>query len=231
MLKYKSFIIMFITFLIICFVFSSCSYNKKNNNSMLNYQSGLEQNSTEQSTSDFIQNETNIEKNTYDLSQLPGSFAVSEGYNVYSKDSGYTEEMCKQQGLEYEKVSQLLSLSSYDVMIIPATQKYSIDDFKILIRIKSGKEYYINNLNDLNNKEINDFATGLVTGFGESKYDIVEGNNKKFIVFNTRISLNELRYATMLNNKMIYVFAQYNNSITDKQKTALREIALSIKTD
>ena len=217
------------SFCIICFVLSSCSsYNK---NSMLKKQSDLEQITTEQITTDSIQNETHIENNTFNLSQLPGSFAVPDGYNVYSKDSGYTEKMCKQQGIEYEKMSQLLSLSSYDVMIIPATQKYSIDDFKILIRIKSGKEYYINNLNDLTNKEINDIATGLVTGFGESKYDIVEGNNKKFIVFNTRISLNELRYATMLNNKMIYVFAQYNNSITDEQKNALREIALSIKSN
>ena len=51
--------------------------------------------------------ETAEAEGQYKISGLPGTFDVPDGYNVYSLESGFTEEMCKAQGVGYDNMTPI----------------------------------------------------------------------------------------------------------------------------
>ena len=164
----------------------------------------------------------------YTISRLPGTFSVPAGYHVYSKESGYTREMCDSQGIDYEGMGKYLDMGTVDAMIVPAEQMYQDAEVKINIRIKDEKDYHMDDLAAISTAELKLVAETLVTGFGQSDYEIVEGNGLRYIVFSTKIVSDEIRYATIINGKMVYVYAQFSGELSPQRAEDLRQIALSI---
>ena len=173
--------------------------------------------------------ETAEAEGQYKISGLPGTFDVPDGYNVYSLESGFTEEMCKAQGVGYDNMERYLEMSTIDVLIVPADQPLNSAEVQFEIRVKDQKDYGIDNLASLNDEDLKSFANALVAGFGVSDYEIAEENGLRYVVFSTKIMQDQVRYATIINGKMVYVFSECNGMLPDHFAEDLHQIAMSIR--
>lgn len=171
-------------------------------------------------------------ENVYLLSALPGSLKISEKYNVYSLDNPFTEDMCKSQGVEYDNMNLYLEFSGFDMVICPKEDLLSNPSFVIEVRVKSDKDYGINNSKDLSDEDFSIWAYALSSGFGAGDtYTVVETDKAKFVVFDWE-GYNQRRYATIMNGKMVYIIGESTNKdVLASIDTDLKSIAESLKLD
>lgn len=165
----------------------------------------------------------------YQLEALPGTLRVSHDYYVYSAHSGYTDEMCKAQGTDKATVDTYLLLSGNDMIIVPINTTFGNGTFRIDIRVKSEKDYGVDNLKHLDDATFKQIADVLVLGFsvnGETvNYTVHENDTAKYIVFDWTAVEPERRYATIINGKMVYFSAQADGDpISAEQDAQLRAI-------
>lgn len=162
------------------------------------------------------------------LSALPGVVGVSEDYDAYSPEFGYTEQMLESQGISKEKLDLFLKTCGYDLLIVPKNESLGAPSFEIDIRIKADKDYGIAQLKDLDSTEFQAYAEILTKGFaltGEVSYTAYENNNAKYIVFDVNITGWQRRYATIINGKMVYfIIRGAGQPISDEQDTIARSI-------
>ena len=166
----------------------------------------------------------------YDIPELGGSISVPNDYYVFGEHLTYTNEMCSNIGVLSENMEAGISLLDGQTLIVPSNEPYSSSNH-MYIKVKE-KKYEDITLSELSDEEYKLIASSVVSSFGVSDYDTVEGNNLKFFAFSANQGLgNVYRYATILSGHMIYVYIQEskNHSITEKEKKDLEYIALSIK--
>ena len=137
--------------------------------------------------------------------------------------------MCKAQGVGYDNMISYLEMSTIDVLIVPADQPLNSAEVQFEIRVKDQKDYGIDNLASLNDEDLKSFANALVSGFGASDYEIAEENGLRYVVFSTKIMQDQVRYATIINGKMVYVFSECNGMLPDHFAEDLHQIAMSIR--
>ena len=165
----------------------------------------------------------------YKLSVLPGVLGVSDDYYVYSLESEYSDEMCRAQGTDKATVDTYMQLCGNDMIIVPTNTTFGDPAFKIDIRVKSDKDYGIDNLKTLDEATFKLAADTLALGFSMTgdpvSYTVYENDTAKYIVFDRTVIEPERRYATIIKGKMIYFIAEADgNSISQDQDAQVREI-------
>lgn len=165
----------------------------------------------------------------YKLSVLPGVLGVSDDYYVYSLESEYTDEMCRAQGTDKATVDTYMQLCGNDMIIVPTNTTFGDPAFKIDIRVKSDKDYGIDNLKTLDEATFKLVADTLALSFSMTgdpvSYTVYENDTAKYIVFDWTVLEPERRYATIIKGKMIYFIAEADgNSISQDQDAQVREI-------
>ncbi len=195
-----------------------------------------ENTATESPTNEVFEQETvdldNLASGEYRITDIPAKITVNEKYHVYSLDNEYTAEMCASQNVDMDKMKTYLELtkeySNVNMILIPADNPISTTDFEIHIKVKE-KGWDVKNLADLSDYEYKQVADALVAGF-DTDYTTYETNDTKWVVFDCFISTNQMRYATVLNGKMIYIFGQNKiGPVTEEQRNDLKEIVTSLK--
>lgn len=181
----------------------------------------------------------NLQKNEYRLTELPGKITVSDTYNVYSTDNEFTEEMCLEQGVDYEKAKTYVelqkSLAGIDMFIIPKSSNLIDNDFQISVKVKEDNTYEFENLSELSSAEFSTVKTTLLVGFEKTfgsdlTSDIYENQNLKWIVLEGTLVQHEIRYATIINGKMIYFCVEnINGPLTEAQKQEVTKIIDSLQ--
>lgn len=174
----------------------------------------------------------NLKSGEYRISDIPGKIKVIKKYHVYSLDNEYTPEMCTAQGVDIDEVTKYLKLTkehtNVNMILVPANEPLVSPNFEIQIKVKD-KYAEIKNLNDLSEPVYETTASALVAGFN-TDYETYKTNNVKWIVFDCFVSTNQVRYATILNGKMIYIFGQNKSgTVTDEQRNDIKEIVDSFE--
>ena len=175
--------------------------------------------------------EAAIKGTQYNLAALPGALTISDIYNVYSMDSGYTEEMCRQQGVEKTQMDQYLALAGDDMIILPENGLFGKPEFQIKVRIKA-EDYGITDMKLQSNAVFDQIAKTLVAGYAEyttvSEYTAYENSTAKYVVFEYKLpglSKYQRRYATVINGKMVYFIAETSgDAFTPEQDVQIQTI-------
>lgn len=160
------------------------------------------------------------------LPSIPAYIRVPNGYDYYVADKTAKETLEKQQ-VSQEQVDAYLNLTSKDILIIPNDQALRAPDFEISVRVKTGKQLYldIGNLAQYSENEINEFAKSFVKSFGTNEFKIHKTQDAVFIIFNWQVTGEEVRCATIVNSKMVYIIAlRTNGEITEKDMEDLTTI-------
>jgi hypothetical protein len=106
------------------------------------------------------------------------------------------------------------------------------DSLTIYLKVKD-KKYDDITLAELSDADFKLFAGTVVLGFGVSDYETVEGNGLRFFVFNADQGMgNVLRFATVLNGHMIYLYVNTGKENPDEELVEMMtDMALSIEHD
>lgn len=166
----------------------------------------------------------------YDIPALKGSVSIPNGYYVFAEDIPFTDQMCEDIGVKPDNMKTGIGMLQGQTLIVPADEPYETSEPHIYIKVKE-KKYDDITLSDLSDSDYELLATTIVSSFGVTDYETVEGNGLRFIVFTANQGLgNVCRYATILNGHMIYIYISTGDSvITDQQRAVLNYIALSIR--
>lgn len=184
-------------------------------------------------TGDIMQSKDKIEQDVdsteYSVKALNGSIRVPNRYYVFGEDQDFTEQMCEDIGVQFENMKTAMTLLHGQTLIVPADVPYE-NCSKFFVRVKD-KEYDDITLSELSMPEYNYIASLIVSSFGVKDYDTVEKNGLRFFVFTANQGLGDvLRYATILNGHMVYVYCEYGeNTISEQQRADLEYIAVSIQ--
>ncbi len=189
----------------------------------------VESDISDDSTTSSLSFIENIISKELEIPQLNGSILIPENYYAFSADIPYTEQMCRDIGVEPQNMEAGISLLEGQTLIVPSDIPYQ-DSAKIYIKVKE-KKYDDITLSELSQEEYDLLVSTIVRSFKSSKYDTVEGNGLKFFVFSENRGMGNIcRYATILNGHMVYVYENTGAiSISEEQKAILEFIALSIK--
>ena len=179
-----------------------------------------------------MQQETDVsatDSQEYPVQKLNGSIRVPDGYYVFAEGLDYTSQMCEAINVSTANMERALHLLQGQTLIVPAGEPYA-DSVHFFLKVKE-KAYDDITLSELSMSEYNMIASAIVGSFGVHDYDTVEGNGLRFFVFSYNQGLGDiLRYATIINGHMIYVYAQIGeNTLSEQQRSDLEYIALSIR--
>jgi len=165
----------------------------------------------------------------YAIGSLNGSIRVPNGYYVFGEDVAFTEQMCKDIGVSIENMRSAMPMLQGQTLIVPSDEPYS-ESVHFYLRVKE-KRYDDITLSDLSLEDYHAVASTVVASFGVDHYETVEGNGLRFFVFQYNQGLgNIVRYATILNGHMLYVYAQVgDHTLSEQQRSDLEDIALSIQ--
>lgn len=165
----------------------------------------------------------------YSIERLNGSIRVPNGYHVFGEDQNFTEQMCEDIGVRIENMENAIPMLQGQTLIVPAGEPYA-DSVHFYLKVKE-KKYDDITLSKLSISEYNMLASTIVSSFGVHDYDTVEENGLRFFVFTANQGLGDvLRYATILNGHMIYVYANIGeNTLSEQQRSDLEYIAFSIQ--
>lgn len=164
-----------------------------------------------------------------DIPNLRGSISIPSGFYVFGEDIPYTDEMCRDIGVEPENMKKAMPLLQGQTLIVPADEPYADTSINIYLKVKD-KKYEDVTLASLSYSEYRLLASAVVSSFGVKDFDTIEGNGLRFFAFSYENQGNICRYATILNGHMIYVYANTGSSpISEEQRGVLEYIALSIQ--
>ena len=164
-----------------------------------------------------------------EIPALHGSICLPAGYYAFGEDIPYTEQMCRDIGLEPENVEKAIPLLSGQIMIVRSDEPYTSDSMTIYLKVKE-KKYEDLTLSAVSDSEYRLYASTIVGSFGVREYETMEGNGLRFFVFSHEAMGHVCRCATILNGHMIYVYANTGTKpITEEQRAVLTGIALSMQ--
>ena len=177
----------------------------------------------------IIQNQDDSQSTEYQIEDLKGSVRVPNTYYVFGEQIPFTDQMCEDIGIKRENMEMVLSLLQGQTLIVPNDEEYEESDH-IYIKVKE-KKYEDITLSELPQAEFDSLASLIVSGFGVTNYEVVEGNGLRFFVFTANQGLgNVCRFATILNGHMVYVYENLGDkNMTEQQRSDLEAIALSIQ--
>ena len=166
-----------------------------------------------------------------EIKALDGSICIPDGYYAFSEDLPYTEEMLRDINVAPANFEAAMPLLQGQTIIVPAGEPFS-DSLTIYLKVKD-KKYDDITLAELSDADFKLFAGTVVLGFGVSDYETVEGNGLRFFVFNADQGMgNVLRFATVLNGHMIYLYVNTGKENPDEELVEMMtDMALSIKHD
>ena len=169
-----------------------------------------------------------------DYTLMDGKMQISfpETYDVFiSGVTEITDEIAEAQGVEKERLELYLSIQGSDLIAVKEGEKLSGESDRINVRIKPDQYEEIDNFKTLS-KELKELtATLLVGGFSETgEYELYETENACFIVFKADILGEEVRYATIKNGAIIYLFYKPGSGVVaDEDREILRTIADTVR--
>ncbi len=161
----------------------------------------------------------------YFVTELYGRITVPDDYYVFGEEIDYTEEMCRESGLEPDQMKQYLELSPDQVQIIPRGESFTDPSIKFLLYVNHNEHPSIS-FDRLSEEEYKVVADSIIAKYEGLDYTTVEHDGIRFMVFGDG---KVLRYATVLDSSMIYIYAVTSGAeITPAEKAVLEGIALSL---
>ncbi len=183
---------------------------------------------SEESAGTMAEEQTGAVK--YYIPEMNATISVPEEYYVFGKDIDFTDEMCREAGVEPSKMKQYLSMSFDQAFIIPRGDSFTEPSIQIRVKVKDNK-YPGTDLSKMSETEFQQTADALVSGFSVDQYSQLEKNGMRFVIFESNGPIEKTyRYATIIDGDMIYIYASVAGSeITTEQRDLLESIATSIE--
>lgn len=204
------------------FILVAACNNTNNNNAAVET---TEKTTTGQTENPITEATESVNGTEIALKKINGTAVVPNGFYVIREDYPITEQMCSDIGVEFDNIQMAISMLQEQTLIVPCNEPYS-SSLHYYIKVKD-KKYKDITLSELSDTECSLIVSTVVSSFGVDDYEIVERNGLRFFVFNNG---NVLRYATIINGHMIYVYSNMlSESATEEQKTVLEKIAFSIR--
>lgn len=148
------------------------------------------------------------------IPEVPAKLKVPKDYDYFFAETPTDSRSLKNQGLSKSNMDKYMQLSNLAFLALRSDEKFSSNQAaEICIRVKGDKDWYeeIGDLRNLPENEYQEFAQSIASSFvGNTYYDTYETANAKFIVFDCFGT--EIRYATILNDKMIYIYVSDKHS-------------------
>ncbi|MCQ2497696.1 MAG: hypothetical protein MJ133_01815 [Lachnospiraceae bacterium] len=232
-MKMKRILLSIIT-LAVCFTIAACgkeeiTITRKNNNENPVEEKIEKTPDTSTTSAPVIENEPEeVSTALYPVKEADAGFLVPEGYMAISRDVELTDEEVDKLGYSRDKIERYLSLTFYDVIILPEGYNFSNTPVEFRIEVKN-PEYDGINFGELSKPEQEAIAQVLILGFNEDKYELVKTDTTTFIKFYTKLQKPELRYATIIDGRMIYIYATEDGGIEDKYADVLESIVFSFR--
>ena len=163
----------------------------------------------------------------YSLMEGRLKVTLSDDYDVYIKNvTEITQEMADHHGLDKERLELYLSMQGSDLLAVKKGELLGGRSDEIHIRIKPDSYTGIDNFNQLSGMEQNILADALVSGFNDAgDYELHHTEDMCFIVFETDLLGKQLRYATIVDEAMIYLYYKPIGELTDENRRTLRDVA------
>lgn len=183
----------------------------------------------EQAENSISETQEPINGTEIELEKINGTAVVPDGFYVIGEDYPITEQMCSDIGVEFDKMQTAISMLQGQILIVPCNEPYSSSSH-YYIKVKD-KKYEDITLSELSESECSLIVSAVVDSFGAVGYEIEERNGLRFFVFTADQGYgNVLRYATIIDGHMIYI---YSNTLQDgaeeEIRSTLEKIAFSIR--
>ena len=148
-------------------------------------------------------------------------------YDVYLQDNSGNVEMLEKQGLSVENMDQYMNMLGYQLMAIPAGTPFRDAKWRFLLHAKAPAYPSLKNLKDLSEIEKRVLCNAIMSGFGDSNWELVKSDTVDYIAFE---ALNSVRYATVVDERMVYLYvASEDGPVTDEHREALRSIMEGVR--
>lgn len=177
-----------------------------------------------------------IEGTEYEF--LSGKMAVvmsEDEYDVFTEDTPFDSPALAHQKLEKDRVDLYVVLSGYSLIAVPVGDSLADSQFEIKVNIKEPKYDAISNLKDLDQDVKDECALALVSSFSAdtNTYTWCETPYVDWIVFECDMQISkELRYATIIDGRMIYIIAGKPDTYPSNAESAeVERIVRNIKWD
>ena len=168
----------------------------------------------------------------YTLKNGTYKLLVPSMYDVLIKGQDISKETASSHGLTQEQLTLYLRLSSEDLIAVLQNEPMPDCD-TIRLKIKEDKYSEVENLKDFSSFEKKIIADGLITGMNNAGmnvsdgYELYETGDVCFIVFECKPIYPEIRYATIIDEDMIYLYykADGTGEINEEIRTKMKKIA------
>ena len=153
-------------------------------------------------------------------------------YDVLIKNTTLiTDEIAASHGTSADKLETWLSLQGNDLVAVEKGGLLDGSSDEIGIRIKTGSYEGVDNFKDYPDSLKELLAEPMVSGFqGTNGYQLYETEDACFIVFEPNMLGEEIRYATIVDENMIYlIYKPESGTVTDEMRDTLRRIADTVR--
>ena len=157
---------------------------------------------------------------------------IPSSYDVLCKGNGnYTEEFAASHGTTKDKLDLWLSLQGNDLIAVAPGAMLGKSSDEICIRIKPGKYTGVDNFKDFSDADKKYLADAMISGFsGTDGYQFYDTEDAAYIVFNMNVLGEQLRYATIVDEAMIYIFYESaEGPVTDEERQILQQIVDTVR--
>ncbi len=161
-----------------------------------------------------------------------GSYTVMDGhitvyldrnaFDVFLQDNSDNQEALEHQGVTRAQMDLYMNGVGYDIMGVPCDQSIKDCDWRFILHVKDPAYEGIDNLKNLGEIEKGMLGDTLAASFAIDDYELYQTEDVDYIVFE---ALNSLRYATIIDGRMIYIYIHMDHgSVTDSERELLRSI-------
>ena len=183
-------------------------------------------------TGEASPNKENSENETSEqvlLEAISAYIDIPNGFDTYLLNNT-SEQVLKEQNVTQAQINEYLNLAKKEVEILPCGDDIRNPSYAISVRSKEPKAPYneIDNLLSLSESEIANFAESFVAEFGVNEYNILETPNALFIGFRWNPAGDEMRYLTLADKKLIYIFGnKQSGNLSEQDLVDLEQVATS----
>lgn len=166
-----------------------------------------------------LESESSSKLRKYLLLDGKVSIELSEDeYDVFEIDNTNNQLALERQGLPQEKVDLLMRLSGRELRAVPVGESLADSKTTLYVRIKPDTYPGLDNLRDLPQGLKDELAAALVSGFPKCDgYEWHSSDCADYIVFETVLTENETRYATIVDDSMIYIILTNSKGKNDEE--------------
>ena len=186
------------------------------------------------SGNNLVSNENAVDATGTEYSLMEGrmSVVIPAEYDVLVKGQTLiSEEIAAAHGTSAEKLETWLSMQGNDLVAVTEGGRLDGSSDEIGIRIKPGSYEGVENFKDFPDDSKKILADAIVSGFqGSNGYDLYETEEACFIVFEANMLGEEIRYASIIDESMIYlIYKPASGKLTDEARTLLQQIADTVR--